>query len=315
MKYNIALVMNNPSFSKDEIEKFKKLWNIQIFNVKKLLEEEAIKLLQNIDILVCWMSWFEYIWKELIDWLPKMKFISVYWVWYDFINVKYAKDKWIIISTATWSNSESVAEHTWGMILNLSKRISEFERETRKKWEIDVWKFQWIEVYWKTIWILWLGNIWKKISRISRWFDMKILWFSKSTKNIDNIKSVSKNELISQSDIIVLALPLNKDTENIIDYDDIKLMKDNIIIVNCAREKLVNKKAVLDWIKNWKIFGYWVETEIYEEIKTNDEYFMYPNVLLTPHNAWNTTESDKNKLLITLENIKAFINWNPINTI
>jgi len=311
----ITVAYRNPVLPEEMIKRLEQIGEVEILKVDKISEEETIEKMPDTEILICGISGFQNIGKKTFDGLKRLKLIAMYGVGYEWIDVEEAKKRGIVVSATISANSESVAEHTWGMILDLAKKITEFERDTRSKGENNVYSYKGIEVYGKTLGIIGLGQIGKRVARIAKGFDMKIIGFNRSKKPVENVEIVDMENLLKNSDIIALCAPLNKDTENIISKKEIKMMKKDVILVNCSRENLVEKKAVLDAVSDGKIFGYGIETDIFQEISPDDEYFKYPNVLLTPHNAWNTKESVKNNLRIILENVEAFVQGKLINVV
>jgi len=311
----ITVAYRNPVLPEEMIKRLEQIGEVEILKVDKISEEETIEKMPDTEILICGISGFQNIGKKTFDGLKRLKLIAMYGVGYEWIDVEEAKKRGIVVSATISANSESVAEHTWGMILDLAKKITEFERDARSKGENNAYSYKGIEVYGKTLGIIGLGQIGKRVVRIAKGFDMKIIGFNRSKKPVENVEIVDMENLLKNSDIIALCAPLNKDTENIISKKEIKMMKKDVILVNCSRENLVEKKAVLDAVSDGKIFGYGIETDIFQEISPDDEYFKYPNVLLTPHNAWNTKESVKNNLRIILENVEAFVQGKPINIV
>ena len=134
-------------------------------------------------------------------------------------------------------------------------------------------------------------------------------------KTVGNVKVVDKGTLIKESDVIVVCLPLTNDTKDYISEKEIESMKQGVIIVNPAREKIVNKEAVLKGVKDGKIFGYGVETTIMKEIPEDDPYYTFPNVIVTPHNAFNTIEADQRSYELVVENILRYAKGTPQNLV
>jgi len=311
----ISIVCENPALPHEILDKLKLIGEVENFDFKKLTEDELIVMMPETEILICDSSSVDGISKKVFDGLGNLKFISIYGVGYEWIDIEEAKKRNIIISTTIGGNSESAAEHIWGMILNLSKRISEFERDTRKTGENNVNNYKGKEVFGKTIGIVGLGEIGKRVARIARGFNMRIIGINKSDKPVKGVEIIDLNYLLKNSDIITLCLPLNPDTINIIGEEELSIVKKDVILINCSREKLVNKNAILKVLSENRLFGYGIETEIFDLISPNDKYFKYSNVLLTPHNAWNTKESNENNFSIIFRNVKAFLDKKPINVI
>ncbi|MFC1790811.1 2-hydroxyacid dehydrogenase, partial [Patescibacteria group bacterium] len=259
------------------------------------------------EILIAGSSGIERISKELLAGLKNLKLITTLTVGMAWVDLEAAKSLKIPVCNIKGANSESVAEHAWGMILDLSKRITEFDRDVRNRGAYRFGDYQGKEVYGKTIGIIGLGDIGKKIARIAGAFKMKVLGTNKSGQKVAGVKLVRMDDLLKESDVVVIAVPLTEETKDLISKREIKLMKKEAILVNPAREPIVNKRAVLKAVKEGKLFGYGVETEIMQPISKSDPYLQYPNVVVTPHNAFNTKDAERKSFEVTIENIKAFL--------
>jgi len=298
-----------------QIENIKKLGDFKMVIGDRLSPKDLVKKVHNANIILAGRSGIDKLSQEVFENLRDLKFISVVGVGYEWIDIKSAVRKGIQISIANDGYSQSVAEHTWGMILDLSKRITEFNRDLREKGIYDFKNYLGREVYQKTIGILGVGSVGKRVAGIAKSFDMKVLGFNRTKKDIDGVEFVDLDIILKNSDIIAVCLPLTNDTENLISEKEIKKVKKGVIIVNCAREKIINKKAISKAVKNGKVFAYGVETEIMVPIDKKDIYLNHPRILVTPHNAWNTKESRERTYDVAIENIKAFIEGNPKNIV
>jgi len=144
---------------------------------------------------------------------------------------------------------------------------------------------------------------------------MKILGYNRSEKNIDGVEQIGLDQLLRVSDIVSINLPLTSDTRGLIGKKEIGKMKDGAILINTAREEIVDKKAVIDAIANNKLFGYGIETAIMKPLKSDDPYLQYPNIIVNPHNAFNTQEAWKKVKDTWVDNIVAFSNGKPVNLV
>ena len=165
----------------------------------------------------------------------------------------------------------------------------------------------------KTLGIIGLGNVGKNILRISKGFRMKVLAFDRSEKSCNDFTIVSLEKLLKKSDFIVVSIPLTKSTQDLLSDAEFRIMKKESILVNIAREEIVDKQAVIRAIKSKRLRGYGVETEIMQPIPKDSPYFDYPNIIVNPHNAHNTVETKKSTDEMVTENIISFIKNNPKN--
>ncbi|MEK7593022.1 MAG: NAD(P)-dependent oxidoreductase [Patescibacteria group bacterium] len=310
----ICCITSNPQieYIKSDLEKLGKL---SVYNKQKLNVNDVVALAKDSDILIAGSSGIASISKELIEKLPKLRFIALLTVGIDWVDVVFAKSKGIVVCNIKGANSESVAEHTWGMILDLAKRISEFDRDARFKGAYKFNDYKGKEVFGKTLGIIGLGDIGKKVARGAIGFNMKVLGLNKSKSAVQGVKLVELDEILIESDVIAVCAPLTRETKNMISRKEIAKMKDGVILVNTSREELVDKSAVIEGLDSGKIFGYGIETAMMTPIPPDDLYYSHSRVVVTPHNAFNTEEADRKSYELVVENIRAWIEGKPQNVV
>lgn len=311
----IYCTVGTPYFTPNQKNELEKLGEVFYINQTSIPEDEYINLIKDADILIAAPEGIPQLSEKIISSLPRLKFISLLTVGFNWVDIEAAKKLNIPISNVKGANSESVAEHIWGMILDLSKRISEFDRDIRNNGSFEFSKYKGHEVYGKTLGLIGIGDIGSKVARIAKAFNMKILGYSRTNNPVEGVEMVSLDYLLSQSDVINISIPLNDSTQSFISSPQIELMKEKAILINCAREKLVNKEAVISSIKSGRLGGYGVETPIMVPISKDDEYLKYPNILANVHNAFNTVESDEKCYSLVIENIHNYLENHPQNLI
>ncbi|MBP7700564.1 hypothetical protein KA111_00720 [Candidatus Woesebacteria bacterium] len=313
MKINLITSTARPT--EKQFEEFKKLGDFKIIDAQKWSAYEVIANAADTEILVAGTSGVQEISRDLLFGLKNLKYISTLTVGMDWVDLKSAQELNIPISNIKGANSESVAEHTWGMILDLSKRITEFNRDAISKGAYKFGDYRGIEVYGKTIGIIGLGDIGKKVARIAHGFDMKVLGTNKSGNQVEGIQLVDLPTLLKNSDVIVVCVPYTSETNNIIDKHQVDLMKEGVIIINPARPEMTNKQAILEGLGTGKIYGFGIETEIMQPISKDDPYLTHPRIIATPHNAFNTIDAEIKSFDTVVDNIKAFLGGNPQNIV
>jgi len=303
------------SFSKDLMERLQSIGDLTIVRAENLSENELIERIPDATILIAGPSGIEKISKKVMSSVASLKFISLLSVGYAWVDLQAASDLRIQVSNAKGANSQSVAEHAIGMMLSLSKRITEADRRTRDEGVYAFAEFKGIQLKNKTIGVLGLGDTGKKVAYMAKAFDMRVLGINRSGKAVPGVQILSFEEIYNQADVIVVCLPLNSETEGLVDENAIKQMKSKTILVNTAREQIVDKYAVLTAIKSRKLFGYGVETEIMVPVPQDDPYHHHNNIIVTPHTAFYTTESDAAVDELSIENVEKYLEGNPQNII
>lgn len=311
----IVLVSTYSNLSDNQKRRLESIGRLKIIQGIKIPQYKLIPKIKDAEILIVSPSSIKEINYSLLSKLKKLKFISLLAVGYDWVDVEAAMRLNIQISNVKGANSEAVAEHIWGMILDLSKRITEYDRDIREFGVYDFNKYKGKEVYGKTIGIIGTGNIGRKVARIAKAFNMRILGTNNSGKPVKDFELTDLDTLLRISDIIVVCVPLNDLTKNMISSREFSLTKQGAILINCAREMIVNKKSLLKAIKKGKVFGYGMDIDVMRRINISDEILYEKRVLVTGHNAGATLEAENRLYEMTIKNIISFVKGKPINLI
>lgn len=277
--------------------------------------------------------------KEILSQLPELKFISTRSTGFDHIDLVAAKEKNIIVSNVPSYGENTVAEHTFALILDLSRKIYKSIERT-KKGDFSLNGLRGFDLKKKTIGIVGLGHIGQHVARIAKGFEMDVLVYDvkedkKLAKNLA-FKYVPFNELLKNSDIISLHVPYNKATHHLINLENIKLIKKGAYLINTSRGGVVETSALIKVLGEGILAGAGLdvleeECFVKEErqllskefpktcdLKTvlqNHILLRQENVIITPHNAFNSKEALERILETTIENIKAFVKNKPQNKV
>lgn len=311
----IYLITSNPQISGAMENKLKKMGDLVVINAQKMTAQDVISKAGDAEILIAGSSGIEMISRELLSGLEHLKMIATLTVGVAWVDIEATKDLGITVCNIKGANAESVAEHAWGMILDLAKRITEFDRDNRHQGAFMFADYTGKEVYGKTIGIIGLGDIGSKVARIAAAFNMRILGFNRSKKSIPKVEQVDLKTLLKESDVIVTTVPLTEETTNMISDNEVALMKDGVILINPAMEPITNKDAVLRGLESGKIFGFGIETEIMKPVPKDSPYFQHPRTVVTPHNAFNTEDANVKTYDLAIANVKAFIEGKPQNVV
>ncbi len=287
-------------FKDNKLESFEIL-NFEEDHLKKeLFEVDAILLrtakLSN-DVLSC---------------CKKLKIISRHGVGYDNVNLEYLNDNNIALGITSTSNAVSVAEHVLTSFLYLSKNIHLSDRLTREGRFNDKSSLpNFFELYQKNIVIFGFGRIGKAVAKRCLGFEANVYvydpFISKNVIEEYNCKVVDKINGLKIADYISIHLPLNKDTKNFIDEQELLLMKETAIVVNTARGGIINETSLISSLKSKKILGAGLDVFEKEPPDTNHPLFKLDNIILSPHNAALTIECRKRMAVESAENITFFL--------
>lgn len=276
---------------------------------KKLLQE-----VQNCDGLVSMLT--EQIDKEVIDSMKRCKVVGNYAVGYNNIDVEYAKRKNIIITNTPDVLTESTADLTLALILVTSRRIKEGEKYLRAG-KYKTWKptlLLGMELKNKTIGIIGAGRIGTAVGIRAKAFGTKIIYHSNHYNQVlekkTEAKKVSIQNLLANSDIVSIHLPLDKNTYHYIDDKKLKLIKRKPVIINTSRGELIDEKALIKYLKKDKLRA--VGLDVFEnEPHLNPELLKFDNVFILPHLGSATNEARSGMAELAVRNVINVLKKKP----
>jgi len=253
--------------------------------------------------------------KHFLDKATNLKFIGRVGAGLENIDCKYAKQKNIHLISAPEGNRNAVGEHALGMLLSLFNKLNKADAEVRNgKWLRE--ENRGIELDGKTVGLIGYGNMGKSFAKKLRGFDVKILCYDiKPTIGDENCKQVSLEEIQQKADVLSLHTPQTTLTTNMVDSDFINQFKKSFWLINTARGKSVVTKDLVEALKSEKILGAGLDVLEYEKASFENlftsempEAFNYliqsKNVLLTPHVAGWTVESNQKLAQTIVDKIK-----------
>jgi len=252
--------------------------------------------------------------EDMIDRAILLKYICRLGSGLEIIDLEYAKVKGIHVINTPTGNNNAVAEHAMGMLLALSNNLIRSDRQVRQK----IWQREenrgW-ELMGKTIGIIGFGHTGSQFAKkLSSW-ELNILSHDKYRKDYgqewDFVSQVSLEDILKESDIISLHLPLTEETRNYVDWQFINRCKDKVIIINTSRGKVVNTKDLVEALERGRVGGACLDvfenekphTYSQSEINTYTRLYSMDNVVLSPHVAGWTKESLEKIAHVILEKI------------
>lgn len=270
--------------------------------------------------------------KEVIDNLPNLKFIATRSTGFDHIDVEHCREKNILVANVPEYGSRTVAEHTFALILTLTRKIYQSINQG-KIFDFNHENIRGVDLFGKTIGVIGTGKIGIEVIKIAKGFGMNVLAFNR-TKKEELAKSlgffyVDLETLLKKSDVVSLHLPYTKETHHLINKQNIELFKKGSFLINTARGGLVETEALVLALEKGILAGIGLdvlegEKEIMDEIEVLTSSYKkdidlktlvldhvlvnHPKVIITPHNAFNTKEALERITKTTIENIKAFLN-------
>ncbi|WP_017209569.1 NAD(P)-dependent oxidoreductase [Clostridium beijerinckii] len=259
--------------------------------------------------------------KELIEKFPSsVKLICEAGTGYNNIDIIAAREKGISVCNVPGYSSEAVAQLVITFILNLSSSLAQQQRMIENKNYSNFTKYlqvPHIEIQNKTLGIIGAGSIGIQVMNVAKALGMKILIYSRSYKDLgdSNIKFVSLEELLKESDFVTIHCPLTTETRYLIDKSRLDLMKSSSFIINTSRGAIIKETDFIEALNNKKIAGAALDVQDPEPPELNNPLFNMENVILTPHIGWKCFESRQRLINLLANNIEAFIKNELVNII
>jgi D-lactate dehydrogenase len=270
--------------------------------------------------------------QAVLDEFKNLKLISARSTGYDHIDYEYAKDKQIYVANVPYYGENTVAENTFALILALSRKIFQtYERTEKLNFKIDE-SIQGFDLKDKTIGIYGLGHIGEYVAKIAHGFSMKIIAYKRTPDpkltekyGVEFVDGI--DDILTRSDVITFHCPLVPQTKHLVNMENYHKIKKDAIIVNTSRGGLVETQAILRGLEEGYLSGAGLdvfEEELalvdpialldpvfrdkhnIEDVIENHLLVARDDVILTPHNAFNSKEAVRRILNTTIENIRKF---------
>jgi len=243
--------------------------------------------------------------EKIMSQMPNLKVIARYGVGYDNVNLDDANAHNIIVTNTPGANATAVAETA---IMHMLMAGRSFYQQRLSITE-DVNNIQiGQEVTNKTVGIIGFGAIGQKIDQLLTGFNVKVLAYARHNKVVKNGRMASLEEIYTQSDFVVLALPATSETNNMIDMAVFKKMKSNAVLVNIGRGTVIDELALINALKSGEIAGAGLDVVAVEPISEDNELLSLPNVFVTPHVAAKSREAFDTVGLTAAEEVVRVLN-------
>jgi len=294
---------------KDGIDLIEKNSNYKFEIITDVSENNLIKKLPEFDACTLRVTKLD---EKILKHCPNLKAISRHGVGIDNVDLNYIKNNNISLLITATANAVAVAEHVLSMFLCLSKSIITYDNEVRAgNFKNNAEKIQTFELFNKNILIAGFGRIGKKLISRCLSFDAKVYIYDpyvedEIIKNHGGIKVNDFEEGLKNADYVSLHMPLTSETKNLINYNVLKKMKKNSIIVNTARGGIINEGDLEKALNENIIFGAALDVFLNEPVEKDNPLLNNKKVILSPHSATFTDECTSRMGIETTKNIIDF---------
>ena len=323
----------------DEAKLKKALAGVEVAAVAGQLDEKTAEAAADAEMVSVFVQ--SELPKKILDKLPSLQMIATRSTGYDHVDMKECARRGIVVSNVPTYGENTVAEHAFALILALSRKIFQsFERT--EKMDFDREGLEGFDLSGKTLGVIGCGNIGRHSVMIGRGFGMKVLVsdvhpdeeFARQTgcRFVDSL-----DELLEQSDVITVHVPfIPGKTNHLINKDNVKKIKRGAVLVNTARGGIVDTAALLWALEEGILAGAGLDV-LEEEDDTFDHVALLSrgfsrgqdivtllrnhllverdDVIITPHNAFNSREARQRIFATTIENIAAFVKGKAVNIV
>lgn len=245
-----------------------------------------------------------------------VKMIALLATGFNNIDTAYAKERGIAVANVAGYSTESVAQHTFAMLLYLVEHLREYDEYVKSKEYADSEIFTYIawpyrELHGKKLGIIGLGEIGKAVARIAAAFGMEICYYSTSGKNNSGTayQRVELEMLLKECDVVSIHAPYNENTHHLIGYEQMKMMKKDALLINVGRGRIVVEEELAKALNEGLLAGAALDVLEKEPIDHHNPLFKVEDkhkLLITPHIAWASVEARNVLMQEVIKNIEAF---------
>jgi glycerate dehydrogenase len=252
-----------------------------------------------------------------ISQLPKLKYIGVTATGFNIIDIEAAKAQGIVVANVRGYSSASVAQLVFSLILGFTNRVAEHAQNIENTWttcpDFCFYHSPLVELEGKTLGIIGLGDIGKKVANIGLGFGMKVLGNKRdlTSGGMANVQLCSQEQIFQESDFITLHCPLTTDNQQFINKNRLALMKSSAILINTSRGGLIHEEDLANALNSGVIAGAGLDVLSVEPPTTKNPLLTAKNTIVTPHIAWAGVSARIELLKGVVENIASFQQGKP----
>jgi D-lactate dehydrogenase len=336
---NEESIMNIAFFKQEDVDKNqiqKQLSGHHVEFFSEPLTAENVSMVHEYEIISIFLD--SKIDKEILRKMPRLQLISTASTGFDHIDVAECKQKHITVCNVPYYGINTVAEHTFALILSVSRNIVKAYQKTMRE-DHTIAGLEGVDIRGKTIGVIGTGNIGLHVIHLAKGFGMNVLAFdvhpNNSLADLLGFTYVSFQELLQNSDVVTIHVPYNSHTHHLIDKNAIHAMKRGSILINTSRGSIVENEALIEGLDRQILYGVGLDVIEGEElIKEEHEIISDPkkmsnlgklakdhillkknNVVFTPHIGFYSKEAIRRLFDTNIQNILTFIQGKPQNVV
>lgn len=298
-------ILEHFDLSKEQLKELKKLGNVHYF--QKAEQKYIDEAIEKADVIL--FDWLDP--TDLMTKLHKGQMVCLPFTGFGWIKtLNQAIDNGVVVCNTPNYSTNAVAEHHLALMLSACKQVAYFNNLTKARQDVSFHRG--IEITGKKVGIIGLGHIGFRLAELLKSFNVELYTYNNTKKSLPNIKDVSLEKLLKTCDFVCVTCVLNDNTRNMLNYEKLSLMKNNAILTQTTGG-IIDFDALDKILSEGKLFGVGLDDVDQQIIPKN--LFNYDRLICTYHRAFDTNESEKNRLDMCISNIKAYFDNNPINLI
>lgn len=280
--------------------------------------EEVADRIGDADAVICNKC---LITEEVFEKCPNLKYVGLFATGYNNVDLQAAKRYGAAVCNVPAYSTDSVAQHTFALILNHFNKIREYADTVDNGDWVNYKLFTYFymptfELKGMTLGIVGFGDIGRRVAQIGEVFGMNVITYTRSPEKVGgNVRAVSLDELLQQSDVVTMHCPLNEGTAEMINARALAKMKRTAYFVNTARGGVVNEQDLADALNGGVIAGAGIDALTYEPMREDCPLRNAKNCTITPHIAWAPKQTRERLLKTVAENLKCWSEGKPQNAV
>ncbi len=296
----------------DVIKRLRNVADVTIYEEPFPSEDALVEALRGVEIVIANRERTKFT-AALLARLSDLRLISNTGSHFYHVDVDAATRQGVLLTNAPGGSSPSVAEMTIAFILSLARRIPQNDAAMRRgEWPIELF----VSVQGKTLGILGMGKIGTRVAKAACALEMQVVaWgptLTEERASQSGVRRLELDDVMRNSDFVSIHLPLSDLSRGLVSRDLIALMKPAAFLVNTSRAAITDEPALVEALTAKRIAGAALDVFMKEPLPKDSPMRRLENLLLSPHAGWTTHESYTPWVNMTVENVLAYLEHNPI---
>jgi len=261
--------------------------------------------------------------REVMQACPRLRYVGVTATGYNVVDIAAANELGITVTNVPAYSTQAVVQHAMALLLHSMSRVAVYDAQVKRGAWVNSPDFCFFaepmeEIAGKTIGIVGFGSIGRAMARAAQGMGMHVAIYTPHPKPellVGDMRFVSLDELLAESDVVSLHCPLKDDNAGMICEKTIDKMKRGVRVINTARGPLVDSKAMAAALHSGRVACYMADVMDAEPPRADDPLLSAPNTVITPHVAWAPLQTRERLLGVVIGNVQAFLAGTPCNVV